>query len=310
MDKLIITGGARLDGEIRISGAKNSALPILAATLLCNGPVTVANLPHLHDITTMIELFGRMGIEPVIDEKLSVEINPNTIKTLVAPYELVKTMRASILVLGPMVARFGYAEVALPGGCAIGSRPVDLHIRGLEAMGAVIDVEGGYIKAKAPEGGLRGASFFFDTVSVTGTENIMMAAALANGRSVLQNSAREPEVVDPTGANRGLLALANISAGTDILTDTVTFTIECGPKRAFHSKVDPIDYLSSLSYAAQVAFARIPPRPGTADMLYSRFLQCIIVDFRDSTNVDFVYLPTIGRANSAAAQRRSTNPGP
>ena len=196
MDKLIITGGIRLDGEIRISGAKNSALPILAATLLADTPVTVCNLPHLHDITTMIELFGRMGVEPVIDEKLSVEVDASTIKTLVAPYELVKTMRASILVLGPMVARFGEAEVALPGGCAIGSRPVDLHIRGLEAMGAKIDVEGGYIKAKAPEGGLRGAHFFFDIVSVTGTENIMMAAALAKGRTVLENAAREPEVVD------------------------------------------------------------------------------------------------------------------
>lgn len=196
MDKLIITGGARLDGEIRISGAKNSALPILAATLLADTPVTVCNLPHLHDITTMIELFGRMGVQPIIDEKLNVEVDASTIKTLVAPYELVKTMRASILVLGPMVARFGEAEVALPGGCAIGSRPVDLHIRGLEAMGAQITVEGGYIKAKAPAGGLRGAHFFFDTVSVTGTENIMMAAALANGRSVLENAAREPEVVD------------------------------------------------------------------------------------------------------------------
>ncbi|MCP1648958.1 UDP-N-acetylglucosamine 1-carboxyvinyltransferase [Pseudomonas sp. GD04087] len=196
MDKLIITGGIRLDGEIRISGAKNSALPILAATLLADTPVTVCNLPHLHDITTMIELFGRMGVQPIIDEKLNVEVDASTIKTLVAPYELVKTMRASILVLGPMVARFGEAEVALPGGCAIGSRPVDLHIRGLEAMGAQIAVEGGYIKAKAPAGGLRGAHFFFDTVSVTGTENIMMAAALANGRSVLENAAREPEVVD------------------------------------------------------------------------------------------------------------------
>ena len=196
MDKLIITGGNRLDGEIRISGAKNSALPILAATLLADTPVTVCNLPHLHDITTMIELFGRMGVQPIIDEKLNVEVDASTIKTLVAPYELVKTMRASILVLGPMVARFGEAEVALPGGCAIGSRPVDLHIRGLEAMGAEIAVEGGYIKAKAPAGGLRGAHFFFDTVSVTGTENIMMAAALANGRSVLENAAREPEVVD------------------------------------------------------------------------------------------------------------------
>ncbi|MDN6857910.1 UDP-N-acetylglucosamine 1-carboxyvinyltransferase [Pseudomonas sp. CAN2814] len=196
MDKLIITGGTRLDGEIRISGAKNSALPILAATLLADTPVTVCNLPHLHDITTMIELFGRMGVQPIIDEKLNVEVDASTIKTLVAPYELVKTMRASILVLGPMVARFGEAEVALPGGCAIGSRPVDLHIRGLEAMGADISVEGGYIKAKAPAGGLKGAHFFFDTVSVTGTENIMMAAALANGRSVLENAAREPEVVD------------------------------------------------------------------------------------------------------------------
>jgi len=196
MDKLIISGGKSLAGEIRISGAKNSALPILAATLLADEPVTVCNLPHLHDITTMIELFGRMGIEPVIDEKLSVEVNSNDIKTLVAPYELVKTMRASILVLGPMVARFGEAEVALPGGCAIGSRPVDLHIRGLEALGATIEVDGGYIKAKAPPGGLRGARYWFDTVSVTGTENILMAAVLAKGRSVLENAAREPEVSD------------------------------------------------------------------------------------------------------------------
>lgn len=217
MDKLIITGGAPLDGEIRISGAKNAALPILAATLLADTPVTVRNLPHLHDITTMIELFGRMGVEPVINEKLDVEVDATTIKTLVAPYELVKTMRASILVLGPMVARFGQAEVALPGGCAIGSRPVDLHIRGLEAMGAIIDVDGGYIKARAPEGGLRGAHFCFDTVSVTGTENILMAATLANGRSVLENAAREPEVVDL--ANMLIAMGAQIQgAGTSTIT--------------------------------------------------------------------------------------------
>ncbi|TWI55403.1 UDP-N-acetylglucosamine 1-carboxyvinyltransferase [Pseudomonas duriflava] len=216
MDKLIITGGASLNGEIRISGAKNSALPILAATLLADTPVTVCNLPHLHDITTMIELFGRMGVQPVIDEKLNVEVNASTIKTLIAPYELVKTMRASILVLGPMLARFGEAEVALPGGCAIGSRPVDLHLRGLEAMGAKIEVEAGYIKARAPEGGLRGAHYFFDTVSVTGTENILMAATLAKGRSVIQNAAREPEVVDLANC---LIAMgANIQgAGTDTI---------------------------------------------------------------------------------------------
>ena len=217
MDKLIISGGHRLDGEIRISGAKNAALPILAATLLASAPVTVCNLPHLHDITTMIELFGRMGIQPVIDEKLSVEIDPRTIQTLIAPYDLVKTMRASILVLGPMVAHFGEAEVALPGGCAIGSRPVDLHIRGLEALGAQITVEDGYIKAKAPEGGLRGGNFFFDIVSVTGTENIMMAATLAKGRTVLENSAREPEIVDLANC---LIAMgAKIQgAGTDTIT--------------------------------------------------------------------------------------------
>lgn len=216
MDKLIISGGHRLDGEIRISGAKNAALPILAASLLASAPVTVCNLPHLHDITTMIELFGRMGIQPVIDEKLSVEIDPRTIQTLVAPYDLVKTMRASILVLGPMVAHFGQAEVALPGGCAIGSRPVDLHIRGLEALGAEITVEDGYIKAKAPEGGLRGGNFFFDIVSVTGTENIMMAATLAKGRTVLENSAREPEIVDLANC---LIAMgAKIQgAGTDTI---------------------------------------------------------------------------------------------
>lgn len=216
MDKLIITGGNRLDGEIRISGAKNAALPIMAATLLASEPVTVCNLPHLHDITTMLELFGRMGIQPVIDEKLNVEIDATTIKSLVAPYELVKTMRASILVLGPMVARFGEAEVALPGGCAIGTRPVDLHIRGLEALGAEIVVEDGYIKAKAPKDGLRGGTFFFDTVSVTGTENILMAAALAKGRSVLENAAREPEVVDLANC---LIAMgAKIEgAGTDTI---------------------------------------------------------------------------------------------
>ena len=217
MDKLIITGGNRLDGEIRISGAKNSALPILAATLLADEPVVISNLPHLHDITTMIELFGRMGVLPVIDERLGVEVDPTRITSLVAPYELVKTMRASILVLGPMVAHFGRAEVALPGGCAIGSRPVDLHIRGLEAMGATIIVEDGYIKATAPEGGLRGAHFLFDTVTVTGTENILMAATLAKGKTVIENAAREPEVVD--------LAECLIAMGAQITghgTDTIT----------------------------------------------------------------------------------------
>jgi len=194
MDKLSIIGGKRLDGEIRIAGAKNAALPILAATLLAQEPVTIRNLPHLHDVTTMIELLGRMGVSLLVGDKLSVEIDATTLDHCIAPYDLVKTMRASILVLGPLVARFGEAEVSLPGGCAIGSRPVDLHIRGLEAMGATITVEDGYIRAKADR--LKGAHIFFDTVTVTGTENILMAATLADGETVLDNAAREPEVVD------------------------------------------------------------------------------------------------------------------
>jgi UDP-N-acetylglucosamine 1-carboxyvinyltransferase len=195
MDKLLIRGGHPLRGELRISGAKNSALPILAATLLSEQPVTVRNLPHLHDITTMIALLRSMGVELIIDEKLSVEVHASTIREFTAPYELVKTMRASILVLGPMVARFGQARVSFPGGCAIGSRPVDLHLRGLEAMGAEIFVDEGYINAKV-EGRLRGAHIFHDTVTVGGTENLLMAATLADGRTIIENAAREPEIVD------------------------------------------------------------------------------------------------------------------
>jgi UDP-N-acetylglucosamine 1-carboxyvinyltransferase len=195
MDKLKIRGGIPLQGEIRISGAKNSALPILAATLLVAEPVKIANLPHLNDITTMIELLGCMGVEVVIDEKLGIETNASKITGYTAPYELVKTMRASILVLGPLLAHFGEAHVSFPGGCAIGSRPVDLHLRGLEALGAEIVIDGGFIHAYS-KGRLQGARFFFETVTVGGTENILMAATLAEGRTVLENAAREPEIVD------------------------------------------------------------------------------------------------------------------
>lgn len=195
MDKLSILGGKPLSGEIRISGAKNAALPILMSTLLADGKTAVGNVPHLHDVTTTIELIGRMGCSLTIDEKLNVEIDTSTINSFEAPYELVKTMRASILVLGPLVARYGQADVSLPGGCAIGTRPVDLHIKGLEALGAEISVEGGYIRARS-NGRLKGAHIFMDLVSVTGTENILMAATLAEGTTVIENAAREPEVVD------------------------------------------------------------------------------------------------------------------
>jgi UDP-N-acetylglucosamine 1-carboxyvinyltransferase len=194
VDKLIINGGGPLEGDVRISGAKNAALPILAATLLAETPITVGNIPHLHDITTTMELLAQMGVRLLVDEKMRIEVDASEIDNPVAPYELVKTMRASILVLGPLLARCGRADVSLPGGCAIGSRPVNLHIDGLRAMGAEIEVENGYIRARA--GRLRGARLVMDIVTVTGTENLMMAATLADGMTVIENAAREPEVVD------------------------------------------------------------------------------------------------------------------
>ena len=217
MDKLKIEGGNRLDGEIRISGAKNSALPILAATLLAEGVMRVGNLPHLHDITTMLELLGCMGVEVAIDEDMSVETDCAHIRSCVAPYDLVRTMRASILVLGPLLARYGEAEVSLPGGCAIGSRPVDLHLRGMEALGAEVEVLDGYIKATVPGGRLHGGNIFFDTVTVTGTENVMMAAALADGTTTIENAAREPEVVDLANCLNAMGAKIS-GAGTDTMT--------------------------------------------------------------------------------------------
>lgn len=196
MDKLLINGGKALNGEVTISGAKNSALPIIAATLLASDNVTIANVPHLKDVTTMMELLGQLGANLIVDEKMNVQIDANQVNEFTAPYELVKTMRASIVVLGPLLTRFGKADVSLPGGCAIGTRPVDLHLKALKAMGAEITVKNGYIKARCKRGRLEGKTIMFDTVTVTGTENVMMAATLAEGKTVLKNAAREPEVVD------------------------------------------------------------------------------------------------------------------
>ena len=195
MDKLLISGGERLFGQIRISGAKNSALPILAATLLSDAPVIVSNIPHLHDITTMFELLGCLGVTVIMNEKMKVEIDATTLKNHTAPYDLVKRMRASILVLGPMLAKHGHARVSFPGGCAIGSRPIDLHLSGLKHMGASIEINGGYVDAKV-SGRLQGANIKMGTVSVAATENLMMAASLAQGRTVIENAACEPEVGD------------------------------------------------------------------------------------------------------------------
>jgi UDP-N-acetylglucosamine 1-carboxyvinyltransferase len=195
MEKFIITGKTPINGEIRISGAKNAALPILAATLLVDEPVTIENVPHLNDVTTTMELLGNMGVDLMMHEGMSIEIDPRPIKNFYAPYELVKTMRASILVLGPLLGRYGYAKVSFPGGCAIGVRPVNLHLLGMEALGAKIDISNGYIEATA-NGRLQGTEIKLDIVTVTGTENILMAAVLAVGTTIIRNAAREPEVVD------------------------------------------------------------------------------------------------------------------
>ena len=212
MDKLQIQGGTPLEGEVRISGAKNATLPILAAALLADDSVVIGNVPHLQDVTTTIELLGQMGASVTIDEHMHIEVDASTVRECFAPYDLVKTMRASILVLGPLVARFGRADVSLPGGCAIGARPVNIHVAGLQAMGADITIEGGYIRARAAR--LRGARLVLDTVTVTGTENLMMAATLADGETVIENAAREPEVVDLANFLSAMGAIIH-GAGTD-----------------------------------------------------------------------------------------------
>ncbi|KGD65509.1 UDP-N-acetylglucosamine 1-carboxyvinyltransferase [Alcanivorax nanhaiticus] len=302
MDKLIITGGRRLDGEIRISGAKNAALPILAATLLASEPVTVGNLPHLQDVTTLIELLGRMGVEVVIDDRMHVEVNASTIKELVAPYELVKTMRASILVLGPMVAHFGKATVSLPGGCAIGSRPVDIHLSGLEAMGAQIEVANGYVHASV-EGRLQGARIVMDTVTVTGTENLMMAAALAEGTTYLENAAREPEVVD-------LANFINAMGGKISGAGTDTITIEGVEKLGGCHHQVIADRIETGTYliAAAITGGRIKTKdtvPGILDAVLQKLKEA---GAKITTGDDWIELDMEGRRPKAVSLRTAPYP--
>jgi UDP-N-acetylglucosamine 1-carboxyvinyltransferase len=219
MAKIVISGGEPLRGDVWISGAKNAVLPILAATLLADEPMTIGNVPHLHDVTTTMEVLGQMGVQLTIDERMRIHVDPRPATNYFAPYDLVKTMRASILVLGPLVAKFGQADVSLPGGCAIGSRPVDLHIRGLQALGADVTVENGYIKARAKR--LKGAQIVMDLVTVTGTENIMMAAALASGTTVIENAAQEPEVVDLANCLNAMGAQISGAGSSTIVIDGV-----------------------------------------------------------------------------------------
>lgn len=289
MDKLVVEGGKRLNGEVWISGAKNSALPILASALLADSPVTICNLPHLHDITTMLELLRRMGVELTVGDKLSVELDARTITEYTAPYELVKTMRASILVLGPLLSRFGEAQVSLPGGCAIGSRPVDLHIRGLEAMGAEIKVENGYIDAKV-NGRLKGAKVFFDTVSVTGTENILMAAALAEGETILENAAREPEVVDLAEC---LIAMgAKIEgAGTDTIRVTGVDRLEGCTFSVMPDRIETGTYL----VAGAITSGRVRVRNTRANILDAVLQKLEEAGAKITSGEDWIELDMEGR---------------
>ena len=244
MDKLLIRGGAPLSGEVRISGAKNAALPIMCAALLSQSPLRLTNVPHLRDVTTLLTLLGGMGVAVSLDEKLGLELDAGRLHTPFAPYEMVKTMRASILVLGPLLARCGEARVSLPGGCAIGQRPVDLHIKGLQAMGAEIRVEHGYIIATAKR--LKGARIFTDLVTVTGTENLMMAACLAEGTSVIENAAREPEVVDLANC---LTAMgANIEgAGTDMITIEGVSALTGAAHRVMPDRIETGTFLAAAA---------------------------------------------------------------
>jgi len=242
MDKLIIHGGKKLSGEVTISGAKNAALPIMAAALLASEPVRISNVPHLKDVTTMMELLGRLGAQLILDEKMQVHIDAESVNQFEAPYELVKTMRASILVLGPLLSRFGQANVSLPGGCAIGTRPVDLHLKALQMMGADIQLEKGYIKAHVPEKRLKGRTIVFDLVTVTGTENIMMAAVLAEGQTIIKNAAREPEVEDL--ANFLNILGAKISgAGTSVITIDGVEKLHGGEYHVLPDRIEAGTYL-------------------------------------------------------------------
>ncbi len=240
MDKLIVSGGYPLRGEVRISGAKNAALPVLVASLLTDKPLCIGNVPHLQDITTTMELLGRMGVRLVVDEKMVIEADASDVTSRRAPYELVKTMRASILVLGPLLTRFGEAEVSMPGGCAIGSRPVNLHIKGLQAMGAEFSIEDGYMKARAKR--LKGTRVMMDMVSVTGTENIMMAATLAQGTTVIENAAREPEVVDLAKCLVGMGAKIE-GAGSNTITIEGVSTLDGGSHQVIPDRIETGTYL-------------------------------------------------------------------
>ncbi len=303
MDKLIITGGARLSGELRISGAKNAALPILAATLLSTTPVSVGNIPHLHDITTTMELLGRMGVRLLVDEKMNIEVDSSTITSYEAPYELVRTMRASILVLGPLLARFGEAHVSLPGGCAIGTRPVDIHLNGLMKMGADITVEAGFIHAKVDR--LKGCRLVLEQITVTGTENLLMAATLALGTTIIENAAKEPEVTDLAHFLNAMGAKIT-GIGTDVL---VIEGVEKLGVEDLHYNILP-DRIETGTYlcAAAITGGKVKLKNTRPDILDAVLEKLVEAGAEITTGEDWITLDMHGKKPKAVSLRTAPYP--
>ncbi|GJM07396.1 MAG: UDP-N-acetylglucosamine 1-carboxyvinyltransferase [marine bacterium B5-7] len=303
MDKLLIRGGRPLAGMIRISGAKNSALPILAASLLTDQLVTISNTPHLRDITTIMELLSGLGVRFSVDERLTIEVDASQIHSQEASYELVKTMRASVLVLGPLLARFGEAKVSLPGGCAIGTRPVNLHIDALRELGATIDIEKGYLVAKAPNG-LKGANIVFDTVTVTGTENVLMAATLAKGTTVIENAACEPEVQDLALFLRQLGADIE-GIGTTRLVVRGTPTLHGGTYQVLPDRIETATYLTAAAITRGSVMLK-DTRPDTLMLVLQKLEDAgMVID----TGVDWISLDSKGRRPKAINIETAPYPG-
>ncbi len=303
MEKFQISGGQILDGSIRISGAKNAALPILMSTLLADGVSKIGNVPHLNDVTTTIELLGSLGASTTLMEKMEVEIDTRNITSYEAPYDLVKTMRASILVLGPLLARFGEADVSLPGGCAIGSRPVDLHLKGMEALGATTEVKDGYIKARAPNG-LIGTKIFMDTVSVGATENILMAATLAKGISTIENAAREPEVVD---LGKCLISMgAKITGlGTDFITIEGVEKLHGADHQVQPDRIETGTYL----VAGAITGGRVLLKDTNPDLLEAVILKLREAGAEVTTGDDWIELNMKGKRPKAVDIKTAVYPG-
>lgn len=303
MDKFQISGGSVLDGCIRISGAKNAALPILMSTLMVDGISVISNVPHLDDVTTTLELIGRLGASMTIDEKMNVEIDTSSICYHQAPYELVKTMRASILVLGPLLARLGKADVSLPGGCAIGSRPVDLHLKGMQALGAKIVVNDGYIQASAPQG-LKGTKIIMDMVSVGATENILMAATLAEGITVIENAAREPEVADLAKCLNAMGAKIS-GAGTDTITITGVKKLKGATHAVLPDRIETGTYL----VAAAMTRGRIKLKNTNPTLLEAVLAKLREAGAEIKTGQDWITLDMKGKRSLAVDIKTMPYPG-